>query len=225
MIDYNTGWWKALCMFVCHDERWHIRNPTQCQVVEGIIHVCLYVMIKSGTIDIQHSAGWWRASFMYVCLSLIKSGTIDIQHSAGWWRASFMGIIHVCLYVMIKSGTIDIQHSAGWWRASFMYVCLSLIKSGTIDIQHGAGWWRASFMYVHDKRWHNRYLTECRVVEGIIHVCLFVIDKKWHNRYPTRCWRASCMHLRMMYVTDNNGIEIILHVKQINSYLVAPMYL
>ena len=23
-------------MFVCHDERWHIRNPTQCQVVEGI---------------------------------------------------------------------------------------------------------------------------------------------------------------------------------------------
>ena len=83
-------------MFVCHDKRWHIRNPTQCQVVEGIMHVCLYVMIKSGTIDIQHITGWWRASFM---------------------------------------------------------------------------------------------------------------------------------HLRMMYVTDKKSIEIILHVKQINSYLVAPMYL
>ena len=136
------------CMFVCHDKKWHNRYPIQCQVVEGIIHVCLYVMIKSGTIDIQHSAGWWRASFMYVCLSLIKSGTIDIQHSAGWWRASFM------------------------------YVCLSLIKRGTIDLQHIAGW-----------------------------------------------WRASCMHLRIMYVTDKKGIEIILHVKQINSYLIAPMYL
>ena len=29
-------------MFVCHDERWHIRNPDQ--VVEGIMHVYLYVM-------------------------------------------------------------------------------------------------------------------------------------------------------------------------------------
>ena len=86
--------------------------------------------------------------------------------------------MHVCLYVMIKSGTIDIQHSARWWRASFMYVCLSLIKRGTIDIQRIAGW-----------------------------------------------WRASCMHLRMMYVADKKGIEIILHVKQINSYLVTSMYL
>ena len=74
------------CMFVCHDKKWHNRYPTQCRVVEGIMHVCLYVMIKSGTIDIQHSAGWWRFSvfdmsmFFYIlcltclCISILMGG-------------------------------------------------------------------------------------------------------------------------------------------------------
>ena len=33
------------CMYVvCQDRRWHIRNPAQCRVVEGIIHVYNYVV-------------------------------------------------------------------------------------------------------------------------------------------------------------------------------------
>ena len=59
-----------------------------------------------------------------------------------------------------------------------------------------------------------------------MYVCLSLIKSGTIDiQHIARWWRASCMHQRMMYVTDNKGIEIILHVKQINSYLVAPMYL
>ena len=42
---------------------------TQCWVVEGILYACmLYVMIKGGTLEIQHSAGWWRTLYMYIIM-------------------------------------------------------------------------------------------------------------------------------------------------------------
>ena len=58
-------------MFVCHDKKWHGRNPAQCRVVEGIMHVCLYFMKKVAQNE-SNTVPDGGAVLMHVCLNTVK---------------------------------------------------------------------------------------------------------------------------------------------------------
>ena len=66
-------------MFVCHDKRWHGRNPAQCRVVEGIMHVCLYFMKKVAQNTVPDGGGSTHACMFEYC-KIVMAQIMYIQY-------------------------------------------------------------------------------------------------------------------------------------------------
>ena len=133
----------------------HPKLCMTCRVMEGIVHVC-----------------------MYVCMFVYHTRWHSKEYKAVLGGGGHCSCMYVCMYVCIsyKVAQQGISSSAGWWRALCMYVYV--IQGGTA--QHCRVVEGIMHVCVCHTRWHRK---QCWVVEGIVHVC--VCHTRWHRK---QCW-------------------------------------